>query len=188
MKSYLNSSMLGALKCFAVAGHSLSFTKAAAAMSITQSAISQQIRNLEQRLGYRLFLRHARGLILTANGAALLESVGKAFAAIEETLARLDVADTPLRVSCVPSFAMHWLMPRLVEFQRQQPQISIRLEAAFQAMDVGIWLAARRLHRGKFIWPHHVEGTLSLSRVQLDALVLGLPWQMMGEAGIIRVL
>lgn len=53
---------------------------------------------------------------------------------------------------------------------------------------VGVWLAARRLHRGKFIWPHHVEGTLSLSRVQLDALVLGLPWQMMGEAGIIRVL
>lgn len=53
---------------------------------------------------------------------------------------------------------------------------------------VGIWLAARRLHRGKFIWTHQVEGTLSLSRVQLDALVLGLPWQMMGEAGVIRVL
>ena len=53
---------------------------------------------------------------------------------------------------------------------------------------VGVWLAARRLNRGKFVWPHNVEGTLSLSRVQLDALVLGLPWQMMGEAGIIRVL
>lgn len=38
---------------------------------------------------------------------------------------------------------------------------------------VGVWLAARRLHRGKFVWPHHVEGTLSLSRVQLDALELG---------------
>lgn len=53
---------------------------------------------------------------------------------------------------------------------------------------VGVWLAARRLNRGKFVWPHNVEGALSLSRVQLDALVLGLPWQMMGEAGIIRVL
>jgi transposase len=53
---------------------------------------------------------------------------------------------------------------------------------------VGVWLAARRLNRGKFVWPHNVEGTLSLSRLQLDALVLGLPWQMMGEAGIIRVL
>jgi transposase len=53
---------------------------------------------------------------------------------------------------------------------------------------VGVWLAARRLNRGKFVWPHNVEGTLSLSRAQLDALVLGLPWQMMGEAGIIRVL
>lgn len=53
---------------------------------------------------------------------------------------------------------------------------------------IGVWLAARRLHRGKFIWPHNVEGTLTLSRPQLDALVLGLPWQMMGEAGVIRVL
>ncbi|WP_411969915.1 hypothetical protein [Paucibacter sp. DJ2R-2] len=44
------------------------------------------------------------------------------------------------------------------------------------------------MHRGKFTWPHSVEGTLSLSRVQLDALVLGLPWQMMGEAGVTRVL
>lgn len=40
---------------------------------------------------------------------------------------------------------------------------------------IGIWLAARRLHRGKFIWPHNVEGTLTLSRVQLEALVLGFP-------------
>jgi transposase len=53
---------------------------------------------------------------------------------------------------------------------------------------LGLWLAARRLHRGKFIWPHNIEGTPRLSRVQLDVLVLGLPWQLIGEAGIIRVL
>jgi transposase len=53
---------------------------------------------------------------------------------------------------------------------------------------VGIWLAARRLHTGKFVWPHDVTGTLKLSRDQLDALVLGLPWQRMGEAGVIRVI
>jgi transposase len=53
---------------------------------------------------------------------------------------------------------------------------------------VGIWLAARRLHQGKFVWPlGSAAGQLSLSRAQLDALVLGLPWQRMGEAGIIRV-
>jgi transposase len=53
---------------------------------------------------------------------------------------------------------------------------------------IGIWLAARRLHQGKFVWPlGSAAAQLSLSRAQLDALVLGLPWQRMGEAGIIRV-
>lgn len=53
---------------------------------------------------------------------------------------------------------------------------------------IGVWLAARRLNAGKFVWPQDTTGTLSLSRPQLNALVLGLPWQRIGEAGIIRVL
>lgn len=53
---------------------------------------------------------------------------------------------------------------------------------------VGIWLAARRLHQGKFVWPRgSATQKLNLSRVQLDALVLGLPWQRMGDAGIITM-
>lgn len=53
---------------------------------------------------------------------------------------------------------------------------------------VGVWLAARRLHQGKFIWPKDAAPTLTLSRTQFDALVLGLPWQRLGEAGVISVL
>jgi transposase len=53
---------------------------------------------------------------------------------------------------------------------------------------IGVWLAARRLNSGKFVWPKDEAATASLSRAQLDALVLGLPWQRVGEAGIIRVL
>jgi transposase len=53
---------------------------------------------------------------------------------------------------------------------------------------IGVWLAARRLNAGKFVWPDEGAGTLSLSRTQFDALVLGLPWQRLGEAGIIRVI
>ncbi|MCV2369484.1 IS66 family insertion sequence element accessory protein TnpB [Roseateles oligotrophus] len=52
---------------------------------------------------------------------------------------------------------------------------------------IGVWLAARRLNVGKFVWPQHGD-TLALTRAQLDALVLGLPWQRIGEAGVIRVL
>lgn len=56
---------------------------------------------------------------------------------------------------------------------------------------IGVWLAARRLNSGKFIWPSDtgsVGATVTLSRAQFDALVLGLPWHRIGEAGIITVL
>lgn len=56
---------------------------------------------------------------------------------------------------------------------------------------LGFWLAARRLHQGHFVWPGHAAQAdptqISLSRAQLDALVLGLPWSRIGESGIIRV-
>ena len=53
---------------------------------------------------------------------------------------------------------------------------------------IGVWLAARRLNSGKFTWPSNAAPTLTLTRAQLDALVLGLPWQLIGEAGVITVL
>ncbi len=53
---------------------------------------------------------------------------------------------------------------------------------------IGVWLAARRLNSGKFVWPKDITGTLTLTREQFDALVLGLPWQRLGEAAIITVL
>ncbi len=53
---------------------------------------------------------------------------------------------------------------------------------------IGVWLAARRLNQGRFVWPKSADATLALSRGQFDALILGLPWQRLGEAGIIRVL
>ncbi len=53
---------------------------------------------------------------------------------------------------------------------------------------IGVWLAARRLNCGKFVWPRDTDATVTLSRAQFDALVLGLPWQRIGEAGVITVL
>lgn len=53
---------------------------------------------------------------------------------------------------------------------------------------IGVWLAARRLNAGKFAWPRDAAPTMSLTRTQLDALVLGLPWKTLGEAGIITTL
>lgn len=53
---------------------------------------------------------------------------------------------------------------------------------------IGVWLAARRLNQGRFVWPDHTGGTVTLTRAQFDALVLGLPWQRVGDGGIITVL
>ena len=53
---------------------------------------------------------------------------------------------------------------------------------------IGVWLAARRPNQGKFVWPKDVAGTMTITNAQLDALVLGLPWQRIGEAGVITVL
>jgi transposase len=53
---------------------------------------------------------------------------------------------------------------------------------------IGVWLAARRLNSGKFAWPRDITGTLTLTRPQFDALVLGLPWQLIGDAGVITLL
>ena len=53
---------------------------------------------------------------------------------------------------------------------------------------IGIWLAARRLHQGKFVWPAPGSANVALEHAQLNALVLGLPWQREGDAGIITML
>ena len=130
MASRLDSSILGALRCFEAAGQSLSFTRAATALNLTQSAVSQQIRQLEARLGYPVFVRQPRGLALTPKGAALYEATSKAFAELNRTLAQLDEpAATVLNVSCAPSFALQWLMPRLADFHRRHPDLSVRLKA-----------------------------------------------------------
>lgn len=131
----LDGSILGALLCFETAGRLLSFTKTAQAFNLTQSAVSQQIRNLEDRLGYPLFVRQARGLKLTGKGAILLGTMSSAFVDINRTLQALGMSDAPLQVSCLPSLALQWLMPRLSEFHRQQPNVPVRVKAEFQVLD-----------------------------------------------------
>jgi LysR family glycine cleavage system transcriptional activator len=135
MRQTLDGSFLSALRCFEMAGRHLSFTKAANALNLTQSAVSQHIRHLEERLGYPLFVRQSRGLALTAKGTQLYETSSTAFAEIAHVVQRLSLSDTPLQVNCLPSFALQWLMPRLVEFHRNQPDVSVRLTAEFQLLN-----------------------------------------------------
>jgi LysR family transcriptional regulator, glycine cleavage system transcriptional activator len=131
----LDSSILGALLSFETAGRLLSFTKTAQVFNLTQSAVSQQVRHLEDRLGYPLFVRQARGLKMTEKGETLFQTMSRAFLDINRTLQELGMSSAPLQVSCLPSLALQWLMPRLIEFHRQQPGVSVHLKAEFQMLD-----------------------------------------------------
>ncbi len=131
----LNATNLGALKSFEIAARQLSFTRAAQALNLTQSAVSQQIRQLEDRLGYPLFVRQARRIQLTSKGQLLFDSISTAFLAIDRTLEQLSLSNSPLQLSCLPSLALQWLLPRLTDFHRQRPELSVRLKAEYQVLD-----------------------------------------------------
>ncbi len=121
---------LDVLKTFIVVAERLNFTHAARHMHLTQGAVSRQIAGLEQHLGCALFIRQARGLELTEQGAAVLAPLQQALGQIDATLALAARRTGTLRVKC-PTCAMRWLLPRIMQLQNQHPEIDIALTTSF---------------------------------------------------------
>ncbi|MFC3853157.1 LysR substrate-binding domain-containing protein [Salinispirillum marinum] len=121
---------LHTLRCFWVVCQTGSFKAAAEALYITQAAVSQQIRQLEEWLGFQLFDRSHRHIELNATGKQLLPYVQKGFDSLAEGLQRLsgDPAPNVLRLSVLPSFASAWLLPRVPQFQEQHPDIFLQID------------------------------------------------------------
>ncbi|MGI9271675.1 MAG: transcriptional regulator GcvA [Woeseiaceae bacterium] len=128
---------LTSLRAFEAAGRHLSFTLAAAELTVTQAAISHQVKALEEHLGTPLFLRLPRQLELTDAGKGLLPVVRSAFDNIAESVAELreQVSAAPVTVRLAPSFAAKWLSPRLENFRRLFPQIDLSLTHSNDAVD-----------------------------------------------------
>lgn len=126
------------LRCFEAAARAQSFTQAASELCLTQGAISQQVRELEERLGMPLFRRLPRQLVLTEEGEQLRDAVTPAFDDLELALVRLQDprAEGPLALSCYSSFALLWLMPRIGAFYREHPLIDLRVSAEFHALEM----------------------------------------------------
>jgi len=120
---------LNALRAFEVSARHLSFTRAAQELNLTQTAVSQHVKNLEQRLGKPLFRRVPRGLALTDEGLALLPTLVDAFARVSATLESFKGAHKRevLSVGAVGTFAVGWLLPRLRDFQTRHPFVELRL-------------------------------------------------------------
>lgn len=120
---------LVALRTFEAAARHASFSRAAEELLVTHSAVSHQIKSLEAHLGLVLFRRLHRRVVLTEAGEALFDKVRTAFDLLETGTDQVvsSYKLRPLVVSCIATFSMRWLMPRLHDFHTRYPDIDVRL-------------------------------------------------------------
>ncbi len=118
---------LNALAAFEAAARLGSFTRAGEELCVTQAAISQHIRHLEDYLGVPLFTRRSPGVRLTPDGERYFQAVSGALEALRRESARLRRGVGPLSVVAEASFANRWLAPRLSRFCERHPDIDIRI-------------------------------------------------------------
>ena len=133
-----NIPSLIALRAFEAAGRHECFTKAAQELSVTQSAISRQIKLLEDQLGIKVFDRNGRNVKLSREGRKLHLIVTDAFGRLAEgarTARRTDDSKT-LVISMESVFAMKWLAPRLVDLMSTHPEIDLRLSSPTKEQDL----------------------------------------------------
>lgn len=120
---------LNALRAFEAAARHLNFRLAADELGVTQGAVAQQVRHLEDVVDVQLFRRLPRGLALTRGGLEYFSSVQRALQIISDATDALGERPTVLAVSTTPSFASKWLIPRLADFSRLHPDIEVRVIA-----------------------------------------------------------
>lgn len=129
---------IAALVDFECAARWCSFKLAAHEMHKTPAAVSQNIRQLEQALGFALFERHARHLTITEKGADLAVTVSQMLKDlhIKVRALREDGDSQRLRISCTHSFAMKWLIPRIHGFTEKYPHVDIQVESSDAVVDL----------------------------------------------------
>lgn len=157
----MSKTPLFALQTFVAAAKAGNLTRAAAQQNLTVSALSHQIRNLEDRLGRRLFERNPRGIKLTGEGQRLLDAVGPHVDGIERALGKLRVRqqDT-LNLSALPSLATSWLIPRLGHFSARHPEIQLSLASSISLVDFDTEPVDAALRFGPGGWPNVIAEKL----------------------------
>ncbi|MFC5500393.1 LysR substrate-binding domain-containing protein [Caenimonas terrae] len=130
----------GNLRAFEAVARHLNFRAASEEMALTQSAVSRQIQSLEEEVGVSLFLRHTRAVELTSAGAQLLLAVSNALPRIDGAVRQIrqSAGRKSVSLTTFASFASMWLIPRLEQFQRDNPDIDIRIDASDASLDLDI--------------------------------------------------
>lgn len=129
---------LNSLRMFDAAARHLNFRKAGEELNLTQSAVADRVRQLENAFGQPLFIRQARGLALTEKGDLYHAQIKRALSIIEK--ATKDVSHKPeksVAISVTPTFAAKWLVHRLGEFNDHHPDIDLRVEATDRLANLG---------------------------------------------------
>ena len=138
---------MNALRAFEAAGRHLNFRAAADELGVTQGAVAQQVRALEEALGARLFERRARGVSFTPSGRGYHAEVSDAFARLREATALLRPGPAKVTISVTPTFASRWLIPNLPDFTTRHPEIDFRILSTERVLSFrgdGIDLAVRQ--------------------------------------------
>jgi len=164
------------LPAFRAAAELENLRAAASLMNVTPSAISQQISALEEQLGFALFERQGRRVLLNAAGKIFLPIVQTALAELDAGVKAAQVGDSAdanavLRITVVPSFAQRWLLPRIGRWRERHPGIRLDIEATQQSRD----LLSRGVHVGIRFGGGHWAGleAESLSDLDLPLIVVG---------------
>ena len=128
---------LNAIRAFEAAARHQSFSLAADELHVTPSAVSHQIKALEEFLGVKLFLRHTRYIEMTAPAQRYLPSVQRALEELNRSTRQLmgGMSDNIITLSLAPAFASGWLIPRLYDFYERHPDIEIRLSTSLKLID-----------------------------------------------------
>jgi DNA-binding transcriptional LysR family regulator len=124
---------LTALSLFATLG---TLTEAAEQLGVTRSALSHRIAELEKRLGVALVRKAGRRILLTEDGERLLASMGDALDRLEAAVEPFRRDRGQIRLSTVATFASHWLIPRIAQFQAQHPRIEVAIFTTTRAVDL----------------------------------------------------
>lgn len=150
----MSRSPLNALQTFVVAARAQNMTRAAERLHLTVSALSHQIRQLEERIDCRLFVRGPRGLKLTAEGQRLLDNVAPHLEAIGDALKPLYArGENTLSLSAMPSMTSSWLLPRLPGFVSRHPEIELNLDSSIELVDFADGRCDAALRYGMGEWP-----------------------------------
>ncbi|HBG34347.1 MAG TPA: LysR family transcriptional regulator [Holosporales bacterium] len=167
------------LRIFYVVASAGSFTKATQNLNISQSAISRQIHILESELGFSLFRRVSRGLVLTETGKFLYDIVSKVFAKLSTVQIEIEELRNfirgPIHIASTIAFGSLWLAPRLKKFIERYPDIEVSVflkddEIDLNLREADVWITpvlptySHMVHKGPFSFRHHIYASKSYLR------------------------